>query len=208
MCYNRNWNHQKLLIRKTFTNSDGQKANFRTSSGKYLLKSRTELNALAWIANYMDVNKKLIIMIFHNSRIVILTMQTIVRLSQCSYCPLACMFHSRKRNRRINKIHKCALRIVHSNHQCTFEELFERYNSFTIDKRNLQKLAIEMFKLNNGLWIIIFDTNQKQSLRLIMSILKKWQVICVIFRTQNMELHNSKKTNLCSIKLVPVIHFL
>ena len=112
-------------------------------------------------------------MSFHNSCIVKLIMQTIVRLSQCSYCPLVFMFHSRKLNHKINKIHKYALRIVYSNHQCTFEELHEKYNSFTIHERNLQKLAIEMFKLNNGLRIIIFDTSQKQNLRLIMSRLKK-----------------------------------
>ena len=32
-------------------------------------------------------------------------------------------------------------------HQCTFEKLLERDNSFTILERNLQKLAIEMFKV-------------------------------------------------------------
>ena len=60
------------------------------------------------------------------------------------------MFHSKKLNNRINKIHDCALRIVYNEHQWTFEEL-ERDNSFTIHERNLQKLAIEMSKVNNGL---------------------------------------------------------
>ena len=36
------------------------------------------------------------------------------------------MFHSRKLNHRINKIHERALRIVYNDHQCTFEELLER----------------------------------------------------------------------------------
>ena len=141
----------------------------------------------------MELNKKLSIISFRNSRIVKLTMSTIVRLSQCSYCPLACMFHSRKRKHRINRIHKCALRIAYNNHQCTFEELLKRYNSYTIHERKLQKLAIEMFKLNNGLWIIVLGSNQKQNLRPIISILENWQVISVIFRTQKLELHNSKK---------------
>ena len=61
------------------------------------------------------------------------------------------MFHSRKLNHRINKIHERALRIVCNDHQCTFEKLLEIYNSFTIHKRNLKKLATEMFKVNNGL---------------------------------------------------------
>ena len=42
-----------------------------------------------------------------------------------------------------------ALRIV--NRQCNFEELPERNYSLTIYERNLQKLAIEMFKVNNCL---------------------------------------------------------
>ena len=94
-------------------------------------------------------------------------------LSQFLYCSLIWTFHSRKLNYRINKIHECTLRIVDNDHQCTFEELLERDNSFTIHKkRNLQKLAIKMFKVNNKLLvqfvkififrriIIILDINQ------------------------------------------------
>ena len=60
------------------------------------------------------------------------------------------MFHSRKLNRRINKTHERALRIVYNDRQCTFEEVLERHNSFTIHERNLQKLAFEIFKVDNG----------------------------------------------------------
>ena len=42
-----------------------------------------------------------------------------------------------------------ALRIVYNNRQCNFEELLERNYSLTIYERNLQKLAIEIFKVNN-----------------------------------------------------------
>ena len=70
-------------------------------------------------------------------------------LSQSSYCPLIWMFHSRTLNHKINKIHELALRIVYNNHQCTFEELLERDNSFTVHERNLQNLDIEMF---NGMF--------------------------------------------------------
>ena len=70
-------------------------------------------------------------------------------LSQFSYFPLVWMFHSRKLNHRIYEIHERALRSVCNDHQCTFEELLEKDNSFTIHERNLQELAIEMFKVNN-----------------------------------------------------------
>ena len=51
------------------------------------------------------------------------------------------------------------LRTVQNDYQCTFEELLERNNSFTIQERNLQKLAIEMFKVNNGLSIQLISEN-------------------------------------------------
>ena len=80
-------------------------------------------------------------------------------LSQSSYCPLIWMFRSRKLNHKINKIHEFALRIVHNDHQWTFEELLERDNSFTIHERNLQNLDIEMFKVNNGLSVQLVSEN-------------------------------------------------
>ena len=69
------------------------------------------------------------------------------------------MFHSRKLNNRINKIHERALRIIYNDHQRTFEELLGRDNSFTIHERNIQKLAIEMFKVNNGLSVPLVSVN-------------------------------------------------
>ena len=69
------------------------------------------------------------------------------------------MFQSRKLNHRINKIHECTLKIAYNDHQCTLKELLERDNSFTIHKRSLQKLAIEMFKVNNGLLVQLVSEN-------------------------------------------------
>ena len=69
------------------------------------------------------------------------------------------MFHSRRRSHRINKMHERALRIVYNDHQCTLEELLQRDNSFTIHERNLQKLALEMFKVNNGLSVQLVSEN-------------------------------------------------
>ena len=65
--------------------------------------------------------------------------------------PVDMVFHSRNLNHVINEIHERALRTVYNDHQCTFKELPGRYNSFSIHERNLRKLTIEMFKVNNGL---------------------------------------------------------
>ena len=80
-------------------------------------------------------------------------------LSQFWYCPLMWMFHSRKLNHRINKMHERALRIVYNDHHCTFEELLDKDNSFTIHERNLQGLAIEMLKVNNRLQVQLVSEN-------------------------------------------------
>ena len=71
--------------------------------------------------------------------------------SHFNYCPLLWMFHSRKLNNRINSLHERALRVVYKDDNLTFEQLLERDKSFTIHERNLQKLAILMYKVKHGI---------------------------------------------------------
>ena len=71
--------------------------------------------------------------------------------SQFDYCPLVWMFTSRKLNHRINRIHERSLRIVYQDQNSTFEELLIRDNSVTIHVRNLQSLAIELYKVVNNI---------------------------------------------------------
>ena len=59
------------------------------------------------------------------------------------------MFHSRRLNNKINKLHERALRLVYKNKTLSFVELLIMDNSFTVHHRNLQKLAIEMYKAKN-----------------------------------------------------------
>ena len=73
-------------------------------------------------------------------------MKTFIQ-SQFNYCPLVWMFHSRTLNNKINKLHERALKIVYKNDKLTFDELLELDNSVTVHHRNLQKLAIEMYKV-------------------------------------------------------------
>ena len=71
--------------------------------------------------------------------------------SQFGYCPLVWMFHSRKLNNQINRLHERALRLVYKDSLLTFEDLLQKDNSFSIHHRNLQKLATEIYKVNNNL---------------------------------------------------------
>ena len=61
------------------------------------------------------------------------------------------MCHSRLINNKINRLHETCLRIIYSDKSSSFEELLEKDGSVTVHVRNLQKLAIEMFKVYKNL---------------------------------------------------------
>ena len=71
--------------------------------------------------------------------------------SQFNHCPMAWMFHSRTLNNKINKLHERALRLVYKDKSLTFKQLLDKDQSFSIHERNIQKIAIEMFKVKNKL---------------------------------------------------------
>ena len=71
--------------------------------------------------------------------------------AQFNYCPLIWMFHNRTLNNKINKLHERTLRIVYKDYKSSFDNLLNKDNTFTIHERNLQKLATEMFKIQNNL---------------------------------------------------------
>ena len=54
------------------------------------------------------------------------------------------MFHSRTMNKKINRIHERALRLVYSDHVSSFHELLKRDQSFSVHHRNIQSLAIDI----------------------------------------------------------------
>ena len=60
------------------------------------------------------------------------------------------MFHGRGLNNKINCIHERALRITYQDKSSTFQELLGKDNSLSIHHRNIQKLAIEIYKVLHG----------------------------------------------------------
>ena len=56
----------------------------------------------------------------------------------------------------------------YEDHQCIFENLLERGNSLTTHKRNIQKLGIDMFKVNSGL-----------SVKLVKNVIM-WKIITIL----------------------------
>ena len=71
--------------------------------------------------------------------------------SQFSYCLLIWMCHSRINNRKINMLHERCSRIIYNDQQLSFTKLLNKDNSVSTHIRNIQRLAIEMFRFYNGL---------------------------------------------------------
>ena len=72
-------------------------------------------------------------------------------MSQFSYCPLVWMCHGRTLNNKINKLYERALGLVYDDRQLTLKELLNIDKSVTINHRNLQVLATELYKVHHGL---------------------------------------------------------
>ena len=73
-------------------------------------------------------------------------------LPQFGYWLLVWMFHNRKYNTRIKSLHERMLRIVYKvykDQKSSFAELLSKDKSFTVQHRNVQKLAIDINKIKN-----------------------------------------------------------
>ena len=88
--------------------------NFEYHVSQLCKKSIKKLHVLPRIFKYVETSKRRVLV---NSFIT----------SQFSYCPLIWMFHSRRMEHRINKVHERALRLIYpSDSKLTFKELLEK----------------------------------------------------------------------------------
>ena len=111
---------------------------FKDHVTNLLKRGNQKLHALMRVSKFLNQEKLRLIM------------KTFIE-SQFNYCPLVWMFHGRKLNTKINKLHERALRVVYKADNLTYEELLKKDESFTVHERNLQKLAIEMYKVKHNL---------------------------------------------------------
>ena len=58
------------------------------------------------------------------------------------------MYHNKTYNNKINRLHERCLRLIYNDKRSSFEDLLEKDNSVSIQHKNLQALAIEMFKVH------------------------------------------------------------
>ena len=101
-------------------------------------KASQKIHVLSRITSYMSLKRRRVLM------------KTFVE-SQFNYCPLIWMFHSRRLNNKINNVHEKALRIVYSDYKSTFQELLGKDASLSVHHRNIQTLAIEIYKDSHAL---------------------------------------------------------
>ena len=107
---------------------------FNIHGESILNKAGRKLTILARMSNILSFPKmKLLIKSFFES--------------QFAYCPLVWMLYNRSLNRKINKLHERARRILYKDDISTFEQLLFKDESVTMHHRNMQKLVIEMYKV-------------------------------------------------------------
>jgi exonuclease III len=92
--------------------------------------------------------------------------------AQFGYSPLTWMFHNRYLENLINRVHERALRCVYLDDVSSFSELLKKDKSFPVHHRNIQAMAIEMYKTKNKLEpevilnnIFILNENRRDGMR-------------------------------------------
>ena len=70
--------------------------------------------------------------------------------AQFNYCPLIWMLHSRQNNNKIKHLHERWLRLIHNDKLSSYEELLEKDGVVPVHHKNIQSLAIEMFRIKHG----------------------------------------------------------
>ena len=126
--------------------------NFEEHINSICKKASAKLNALAKIPPYVDEEKRRLIM-------------NALFVSKFNYCPLTWMLHSRKLNKKINRLHERCLRIIYNDSSSTFERLLTKDNFVSIHDRNLQVITTDMFNVytEQGLDILqdVFSINSQ-----------------------------------------------
>ena len=116
--------------------------------------------------------------------------------SEFGYCQLICMFHNRTLNNKINHLHERARRLVYKDHNSAFSELLSKDNTLNIHQRNLQKLAIEMYKIKNNLSpSIVSDLFTKHTATYVLRQNRTWEtsnVRTVIYGTETVYFRGPK----------------
>ena len=129
--------------RKLFGIKFDNRLTFTSHIGGICKKAWQKLNALSGITPYMGFTKKC-------------TFVNTFLITQFNYYNLVWMCHNRIINNKMNLRRERYLRLIYNGKISSFESLLERDISVSIHHRNIRSLAIEMYKVKNGLSPVIF----------------------------------------------------
>ena len=133
--------NEEVLLGVTFD----KELTFESHLKKICHKTSAKVTALGRLARILPFKKKRILM------------SSFIE-SQFSYCPLVWMFCSKKMNDKINHIQERALRMVYLDYTSSYQDLLKKDGSVTIHQKNVQLVAIEMFKIVNNIGPEIMKT--------------------------------------------------
>ena len=103
----------------------------------FVKKEGQKLSALVRINHYLTQDQTLLLL------------NTVVK-SQFSYCPLIGMFISRYLNNALNSIDERALRLIYNDCELPFDRILEDDKQKSINQKNIESLAVEIFKFQAG----------------------------------------------------------
>ena len=103
--------------------------NFNDHISDLRKKASRKMSALAKATPFMGLSKRKLLIDAYNS-----------------YCSLIWMRHSSSNNMKINMLHEGCLRIIYNDKQSSFTELLNKESSVSMQNRNIQRFAIEMFR--------------------------------------------------------------
>ena len=121
------WNSSCCKFPQQITRSYNRlRIKFENHIKELYLKVCKKINALCHISSSMSLEKCRTLMKAFN------------------YCPLIWILRSRRLNSKINHIHERAWRIVYSDYNSSFYELFDKDDNFTIHQKNVQNWNLEI----------------------------------------------------------------
>ena len=130
-------NKQKLLGLNIDRN-----LNFNEHLSSLCRKVGNKLSVLARLSNFMSFKQRGVLL------------KTFIE-SQFGYWPLIWMFHGRRVKNKIDDLHERSLCIVYKDNYSSYVDLLAKGKSFSIHQRNIQSLAIELFKVKQNLSNVI-----------------------------------------------------
>ena len=129
--------HQNILLSLLGIEIDNH-LNLAIMYQHYAKKQVSQLNAIGRLRKYIGFSEKK-------------TFIEALVFSNFNYCPLACHFTSMTPIKKIESIHKRALRLLYNDYASIYDSLLAKANKPSMELKRYPTLALEVFKTPNVL---------------------------------------------------------